>query len=141
MRDGLSRLREIWQNTSPTNRAMLIALTVAATVAGIIFVYWASTPDYMPLVTGASTSDPAAINNYLNEKKVLHRFSQDGNTIEVPASQRAEIRMQLTSAGLLNTGSLGYGLLKDVNFSTPQAIADETIRRAYEGDIENSIQS
>lgn len=141
MRDGLARLREIWQNTTRTNQTMAVAAALAAIIACIGFVYWAATPEYVPLVSGASASDSAAILSQLKDKKVLYRISADGGTIEVPAAQRAELRMSLAAAGLLNTGSLGYGMLRDINISTPQAIADETIRRSFEGDLENSIQS
>src|SRR5205085_1263823 len=106
MGDNLGRLRELWEKTSRTNQAMLIAAVVAALIVGIGFAYWAGTPDYVTLVSNPSPQDAAGIIAQLQQKKILYRISPDGSTIEVPASQRAELRMSLASAGLLNTGSL-----------------------------------
>jgi len=141
MRDGLNRLREIWVHTSRTNQILAAASVLAALVVGIGFVYWASTPDYVPLVTNTSPADSAAIVSHLKEKRVLFRLSADGNTIEVPASQRAELRMTLAGAGLLNSGSLGYELLSKAPFGQTQAMEQQTIKRAMEGEMENSIKS
>jgi flagellar M-ring protein FliF len=140
MHDALVRLRELWENTSRTHQILLIAFTISAMVVGIGFVYWAGTPEYVTLVSNPSANDSAGIINLLKERKVLYRITDDGN-IEVPAEHRAELRMALASAGLLNSGSLGYALLDRQGIAITSAIEQENIRRAIEGELQNSIQS
>lgn len=120
---------------------MLVMAVVAAIGVGIGFVYWAGTPEYVPLVTNPSPSDSAAIISHLKEKRILYRVSSDGSTIEVPEAQRAELRMALAGEGLLNSGSLGYELLSKAPFGQTQVMEQQTIKRAMEGEMENSIQS
>lgn len=140
MRDALVRLRELWENTSRTNQVLLIAFVASAIVVGIGFAYWAGTPEYVTLVSNPSANDSAGIINLLKEKKVVYRITESGN-IEVPAERRAELRMALASAGLLNSGSLGYALLDRQGIAVTSAIEQENIRRAIEGELQNSIQS
>lgn len=141
MQNSVSRLRELWEKTSRSNQVLLIALVVSVMIAGIGFAYWASTPDYVTLVSNTSQSDMAGIVQLMKEKKVLYRINPETNAIEVPASQRAELQMQLSKAGLLNSGSLGYGLLDKAPFGQTSAMEQETIRRAKEGNTAQSIQS
>lgn len=136
-----SRLRSVWENMSRGNQIMLAALAAGTLIAGIGFIYWASTPDYVALVSNPSPQDSAAIIAQLKDRKVLYRISPDGTTIEVPSSQRAELRMSLAAAGLLNSGSLGYAALDKAPFGQTQAMEQQTIKRALEGEMENSIQS
>jgi flagellar M-ring protein FliF len=138
--NGLERLRELWQNTSKPNQMMLVGAVVASLVAGIVFVYWAGTPDYAPLVANASPSDASTIVNQLKDKKVPYRIDPNG-TIEVPSNQRDELRMTLAGQGLLNTGSLGYGVLAQGQMGETQAMEQVRIRRAHEGELEKAIQS
>jgi flagellar M-ring protein FliF len=138
--NGLERLRELWLNTSKPNQMMLVGAVVAALMAGIVFVYWAGTPDYAPLVANASPSDASTIVNQLKDKKVPYRIDPNG-TIEVPSSQRDELRMTMAGQGLLNSGSLGYGVLAQAPMGETQAMEQVRIRRAHEGELEKAIQS
>src|SRR2546421_3905295 len=136
----LTRLRQIWENTSKSNQALLVGLSLACLLVGVGFVYWAGTPDFQVLVSNATPNDSSAIINQLREKKVPYRVT-DVNTIEVPAAQRAELRMSLGAAGLLNSGSLGYSAMDKAPFGQTSAMEAQTIKRALEGEMENSIQS
>ncbi len=136
-----SKIRSLWDNMSRGNQILLAALATGTLIAAIGFIYWASSPDYVSLVSNPSPQDSAAIIAQLKDRKVLYRISPDGTTIEVPASQRAELRMSLAAAGLLNSGSLGYAALDKAPFGQTQAMEQQTIKRALEGEMENSIQS
>src|SRR2546426_1030560 len=138
MPNTLARLREIWENTSRPNQVLLVSLVAGALIAGIAFVYWAGTPDYSVLVYNASSSDSSAILERLKTQKIPYKV-QDG-TIEVPASMKDELRIQLAGAGLLNSGTLGYGLLDKAPFGQTQAMEQQNIKRALEGEMEASIQ-
>jgi flagellar M-ring protein FliF len=141
MENSLSRLRELWQNTSQTNRIMVIALLAVMLVTGIGFAFFAGTPDYATLVSNPAPADSAKILDMLKTQKVPYRISSDGASIEVPRSQEAELRMDLAGQGLLNSGAPGYELLDKAPFGETQAMEQDRIRRALEGEMENAIQS
>ncbi len=135
----LARLREIWEAMTRANQIMLVAVLGAVMLAGVGFIYWAGTPDFQTLVSNPSPNDYAGIINQLVNKKVSYRVV-DGS-IQVPAAQRDELRMALAGQGLLNTGSLGYSALEKAPFGQTQAMEQQTIKRAMEGEMENSIMS
>lgn len=141
MRDALRRLREAWENTSQTNRILLAATVAAGLFVGTGTLYWASRPEYVALNPDAAPRDTQAILAYLDGHKVDYRVRADGATIEVPAVQRPKLLMALASEKLLNSGSLGYGLLDKVPFGQTQAMEQLTIKRAAEGELENAIGS
>lgn len=141
MGELLRRLKEAWDGTTHINRVVLIALVVAAAVIGGGTLFWASTPEYVTLVDNPSQSDLTGIVNFLKNNKTDYRVKSDGRSIEVPASQRSELQMSLAANGLMNSGSLGYGLLDKGGIAQSQAMEQQTIRRATEGEMENAIRS
>src|SRR5437016_3774275 len=128
MPNSLSRLREIWENTSRPNQVLLVSLVAGALAAAVVFVYWAGTPDYQVLIFNASPTDSGAILERLKNQKVPYKV-HDG-TIEVPASMKDELRIELAGAGLLNSGTLGYSLLDKAPFGQTQAMEQQNIKRA-----------
>lgn len=141
MKDGLSRLRGIWDNLSQANRVVLVAIVFASIVAGAMLFTWAATPEFAPLVSNPSSTDLQGIIALLKEKRVNYRTASDGKTIEVPASQRPELVMSLYAAGLMNSGSIGYALIDKMPFGATQGVESTTFRRALEGELENTIET
>ncbi len=141
MRDGLGRLRGIWENLSQVNRVMLVVVVGAMVVAGGLYFSWASSPEYTTLISNPSSSDLQGIIALLKEKRIAYRTAPDGKTIEVPASVKPEVQMSLSAAGLMNSGSIGYGLIDKLPFGATQSLESATFRRAQEGEMENSIQT
>lgn len=131
----------MWMNMPMVNRVLLGASAVAAVVVGIGLFFWAGSTEYTVLVKDPTQADLQGIVNHLKEKKVDFRLSQDQKSIEVPASKQAELQMSLASAGLLNSGSLGYGLLDKASLGATEKMEDQTIKRALEGHIEQAIAS
>jgi len=141
MGNGLSRLKELWQNTSRTNQIMVATLLAAMILVGIGFVFYADSPDYTTLVSNPAPSDSAKILDLLKQQKVPFRISNDGATIEVPKADEPELKMTLAGQGLLNSGAPGYSLLENAPFGETQAMEQSRIREALEGEMENAIQS
>ncbi len=141
MRDTLDRLRELWSHISAPNRLMLVAAVAGALVVLVGFLFWARTPEYVPLISNASPADSQGIMNFLKDRKVPYQIGQDGRTFLVPQQMRPELQMGLSAAGLMNSGSLGYGLLDKAPFGQTQAMEEQTIKRAVEGEMENAIEA
>lgn len=137
MQERLGRVRQIWQETSQTNRIMILAAGSVALVVAIVFLFWASSPEYAVLVSNAPSENAGKILAQLKEKKVPYRTN--GGTIEVPAAQCDELRMSLATEGLMTTGSQGWNLLEKAPFGQTQAMETETIRHAHEVMMEHSI--
>src|SRR5262249_27086569 len=129
---AFARLREIWEATSRPNQVMLVTVALAIVLAGVGFIYWAGTPDYQTLVANPAPADSAAIINKLRSDKIPYRI-QEGS-IQVPAVQREELRMSMEVLGLMNSGSPGYSALEKAPFGQTQAMEQQTIKRALEGE-------
>lgn len=141
MKEGLGRLRGIWDNLSQVNRVVLVTLVFASIVAGAMLFTWAATPEWSTLISNPTPSDMQGIIAVLKEKHVNYRTVGDGKTIEVPANERPQLVMSLYAAGLMNSGSIGYGLIDKLPFGATQGVESTTFRRALEGELENTIQT
>jgi flagellar M-ring protein FliF len=137
MQDALGRIKQLWLDTSRPNQIMVSAAAVAALVVAIGFVYWASAPEYATLVSNASPENANKIISQLKEKKIAYRAAN--GSIDVPAAQKDELLMELAGTGVLEPGSAGWGMLEKAPFGQTQAMEQETIRRAHEVMMEQTI--
>src|SRR5207249_11954715 len=89
MNDTLSRLRQLWLETTRTNQVMIASALAAALVVAVAFVFWASSPDYATLVSNTTPENANKIIAHLKETKIPYRAAN--GSIDVPAGQKDEL--------------------------------------------------
>ncbi|MET3651726.1 flagellar basal-body MS-ring/collar protein FliF [Dyella japonica] len=86
---------------TPATRQLLLLVGVAAAVAlGVAVVLWSRGPNYGLLYAGLEQKDAAAVTQALQASNTPYTLGADGNSIMVPASDLAAIRLKLASQGL-----------------------------------------
>src|SRR5215470_2344883 len=68
---------------TPGQKAMTILGVVAVVLAGMAFMHWASSPNYVPLYTGLSSQDAGAVTQALDSQGVKYKLTGGGGTILV----------------------------------------------------------
>lgn len=123
-------------------RQRISILAVAAAVAAALFlgVRWNRERDLRPLFSNLSPEDSGAIVARLRTATVPYSVRDDG-TILVPSARVAELRLDLASAGLPQTGRLGYELFDKTNFGATDFAEQVNYRRAVEGELERSFMA
>lgn len=86
---------------TPASRQLLLLVGVAAAVAlGVAVVLWSRGPNYGLLYAGLEQKDAAAVTQALQASNTPYTLGADGNSIMVPASDLAAIRLKLAAQGL-----------------------------------------
>ncbi|WP_445144338.1 flagellar basal-body MS-ring/collar protein FliF [Dyella sp. Tek66A03] len=86
---------------TPATRQLLLLIGVAGAVAlGVAVVLWSRGPNYGLLYAGLEQKDAAAVTQALQASNTPYTLGPDGNSIMVPASDLAAIRLRLAGQGL-----------------------------------------
>ena len=117
MNERLAQIRawavQYWNQTTRTQKIALISSVVLLILVLIITVYNLSKTEYSTAFTDLNASDAAAITAYLNDQGIPYKISADGRSIGVPTKEATQVKINVESQGLLQNGSLGYGIFKE----------------------------
>jgi flagellar M-ring protein FliF len=126
---------------TPGQKAMTIIGVVGVVLVGMFFMKWASTPDYVPLYTGLSGQDAAAVTQKLDSANVPYKLAGGGGTIMVPKNEVYKQRVALSAEGLPSGGGDSYALLDKQGITTDEFTRNVDYQRALQGELGRTIQS
>ena len=136
VRDQLGR---IWASTGRVQRISVGVILAVAVLALGIFVAVSSRPAYVTVFTRLSPQDAASIVSKLKTTKVPYQTANGGKTILVPSSQADNARLSMASAGLPQSGVVGYEIFDKTNFSTTDFTNQVDLLRALEGELDRTL--
>ncbi|MDN5344427.1 MAG: flagellar M-ring protein FliF [Clostridia bacterium] len=138
VKDIRNRLTNFWQGLTPGRRSALVVVSVAALLAGAFLVQWLLKPQYAPLFTNLQQRDAAAVVEKLKEMKVPYQLASEGTTIMVPKEQLYQLRLDLASAGVLNSGQ-GFELFDQNKLGMTDFERNLDYQRALMGELQRTI--
>lgn len=116
----------------------LLLLGLLVTVA-----IWLQTPNWQTLYTGLSSKDAAQIVSYLKESNVAYQLqnSPDGTTVQVPARQVHDLRLDLAAQDVPREGGvMGFELFdQDNQMGMTNRVFDLNYQRALSGELARTI--
>ncbi|QNK02580.1 flagellar basal-body MS-ring/collar protein FliF [Dyella telluris] len=125
--------------STPASRQLLLLIGVAAAVAlGVAVVLWSRGPNYGLLYAGLEQKDAAAVTQALQASNTPYTLGADGNSIMVPASDLAAIRLKLASQGLPQ-GSAATAVAPGGD--SPFGMSDLAERTRYQQMLETDLGS
>lgn len=136
----LTRLKNFWQGLTPGRRSALVAVTLAVLLGGAFLIQWLLKPQYAPLFTNLQQSDAAAVVEKLKEMKVPYQLAGEGTTILVPKEQIYQLRLDLASAGVLNSGR-GFELFDENKLGMTDFERNLDYQRALQEELRRTIVS
>ncbi len=124
---------------TPASRQLLLLVGVAAAVAlGVGVVLWSRGPNYGLLYAGLEQKDAAAVTQALQASNTPYTLGADGNSIMVPASDLASIRLKLAAQGLPQ-GSAATSTAPAAD--SPFGMSDLAERTRYQQMLETDLGS
>jgi len=124
---------------TPATRQLLLLVGVAAAVAlGVAVVLWSRGPNYGLLYAGLEQKDAAAVTQALQASNTPYTLGADGNSIMVPASDLAAIRLKLAAQGLPQ-GSAATSAAPAAD--SPFGMSDLAERTRYQQMLETDLGS
>jgi flagellar M-ring protein FliF len=129
-----------WNKQSTSQKITLIILVVAAAVLIPLFVNWASQPTYAVAFSGMSEEDAGQIVQKLSASNIPYKLNGTG-TILVPQSQVYDVRLQMATAGLPQSGTVGLEVFSGSTLGMTEFTQKVNYQRALEGELERTIVS
>jgi len=136
IRDQFAR---IWGNMGRVQKISVGAILAVAAVALGVFVVMSSRPNYVTVFTNLSAQDAGAIVTQLKAAKTPYETADGGKTIRVPSDKADDVRLSIASAGLPQSGVVGYEVFDKTNFSTTDFNNKVNLQRALEGELDRTL--
>src|SRR5437773_9091014 len=121
-----------------------LALTGSAALVLVLLwalVYFVHRVEYQTLYADLDPQEAQGIVQKLQELKVPYELGTDGRTVKVAADKIAEVRIQLVSEGLPESGRIGFERFERTNFGLTNFQEQVNYQRALEGELARSIMT
>jgi flagellar M-ring protein FliF len=135
----MTRVKALASSLSPGQVASLLAafVLVVAVVGG--GAYWANRPTMGLLYADMDPDAASARVTKLKTLKVQYVLDEGGRAIRVPANRVDELRLELASQGLPESGRVGFEIFDRTNFGATEFLEQVNFRRALEGELARTI--
>jgi len=102
-------------------------------------VYFVNKVNYQILYSDVDPAEAQNIVTRLQGMQVPYELSEDGRTIRVSSDKLSEVRIQLASEGLPESGRIGFEIFDRTNFGVTNFQEQVNYQRALEGELVRSI--
>ena len=121
-------------------------LALAGSGALVLVALWAlvhfmNHVEFQTLYADLDPQEAQSIVQKLQELKAPYELDTDGRTIKVAADKLAEVRIQLASQGLPESGRVGFEIFDRTNFGLTNFQEQVNYQRALEGELARSIMT
>ncbi len=106
-----------------------------------VLVHFMIQVEYQTLYSELDPQEAQAIVQKLTELKVPYELATDGRTIKIASDKLAEVRIQLASQGLPESGRIGFEIFDRTNFGLTNFQEQVNYQRALEGELARSIMT
>lgn len=106
-----------------------------------VMVFFMNRVEYQTLYADLDPQEAQGIIQKLQDLKVPYELGPDGRTIKVAAAKLSEVRIQLASQGLPESGRVGFEIFDRTNFGLTNFQEQVNYQRALEGELARSIMT
>jgi flagellar M-ring protein FliF len=106
-----------------------------------VLVHFINRVEYQTLFSDLDPQEAQSIVQKLQELKVPYELASDGRTVQVASDKVAEVRIQLATQGLPESGRVGFEIFDRTNFGLTNFQEQVNYQRALEGELARSIMT
>ncbi|MCX8084754.1 MAG: flagellar basal-body MS-ring/collar protein FliF [Calditerrivibrio sp.] len=139
LRDVAEQFKTVFQKFSRIQQITIITAAVAILLSIVVLVYWANKPVYKVLFANLTQEDAAEVVSRLKAKKIPYNLKDGGKTIEVPAKNVYETRIELAQEGIPKGGGVGFELFDKASFGITEFAQNVNYQRALQGELSRTI--
>lgn len=108
-------IKSTWQGLSRARRISIVVLAGSLVLSLALLAFYFSRPSLAPLFHGLDTEEAAAVIERLKEMNVPYELEDEGSTVLVPRDKVYELRLQLSSDGVLYNQGVGFEIFDEKN--------------------------
>lgn len=134
-----SRLRTLAASFTP---GQLVSLALAFVLVVGIFggsAWWMKQTNYSLLFADMDPETAGEIVTRLKNANVPYQLDPGGRAIRVPAERVDELRLEMTSAGMPQSGRVGFEIFDRTAFGATEFLEQVNYRRALEGELARTM--
>lgn len=137
--NALNKFGEFYGGLTFARKLATVGLAVVV-VAGIsgMFIF-AGRTTYVPLMNNLTPEDSTAVIRYLRDKKIPFIMDETGKSISVPPEKVYDLRLELSSSGMAQSGVVGYEVFDKQSFGATSTVQRINEQRALEGELVRTI--
>jgi len=135
----LRKFIDFFSGLSFSRKVSLVSTAVVITAVITAMFMWAGKTTYTTLVTNLTPEDSTAVIRYLRDKKIPFIVDETGKTVSVPPDKVYDLRLELSSSGLAQTGVVGYEVFDKQSFGATSTVQRINEQRALEGELIRTI--
>ncbi len=106
-----------------------------------VLVFFMNRVEYQTLYSDLDAQEAQGIVQKLQSLRVPYELSEDGRTVRVSSERLSEVRIQLASEGLPESGRIGFEIFDRTNFGLTNFQEQVNYQRALEGELARSIMT
>lgn len=141
LRDVGEQFKTVFQKFSRVQQIAIISAAIAILLSIIVLVYWANKPVYKILFANLNQEDAAEVVAKLKAKKIPYNLKDGGKTIEIPAKDVYETRIELAKEGVPKGGGVGFELFDKTSFGITEFAQNVNYQRALQGELSRTIST
>lgn len=137
--DAGERLKTRWQGFS-TWQKVLFALAGICFLISLIFLgQWSNQTNMVPLFSELDTKDAAAVVEQLKILNIKYELTHQGSTIMVPEEDVYDLRLQIATSGVIQSGGIGFELFNQTNLGITDFERHLNFQRALQEELRRTI--
>ena len=128
----LEQIKTFFTRYTLQQKLMLAGSAALVMVMMWLLVFFMNRVEYQTLYADLDPQEAQGIVQKVQELKVPYQLSEDGRTIKVASDKLSEIRIQLASQGLPESGRVGFEIFGRTNFGLTNFQEQVNYQRALE---------
>jgi flagellar M-ring protein FliF len=137
----MNQLRMLNEKLTFAQKVSIIALSLIVVVGIGTLVYFMNQEDYQILYSNLNAEEAGTVVAKLKELRVQYKITDSGRTVKVPSTRVDELRIQLASEGLPQSGKIGFEIFDKTNLGMTEFLEKVSYKRALEGELARTILS
>jgi len=136
-----SQIIDFYKSLTAGRKLAVAATSLGIAVAIAAMFFWAGDKQFKPLMSNLAPEDATNIVRLLREKNIPFRIDATGRNISVPPESVDQLRLELATSGLPQSGVVGYEVFDKNTLGTTSFVQKVNQKRALEGELMRTISS
>ncbi|WP_151735133.1 flagellar basal-body MS-ring/collar protein FliF [Paenibacillus tengchongensis] len=136
------KLTQYWNRFSGKQKILFFSTLFIIIIIIVVLTMQLSKTEYEVAFTELDSTDAAGVMTYLESAGIPYRLSPDGQSISVPSTDAARIKVDIGSQGIVQEGSIGYKIFDESSsmIGTTDSEFNVKYNNALNGEVEQLMR-